>query len=379
MSDISFLPEDLRSTEASVQKQKSVPPPVDAAVLRMHVPVSTADEDIEIIEVDESELGAILADEPFFTRFSYQLSLAFDSLRQKMTRRQSALPAKLPPQFFSPPKSGLVTTSASGGMNGRGESTGTPGSFKSRARITPLTDVPRRVRVIRRVRKPVRISLLSAEELLAYQVNVPNRQWTLAVSTVLFILVIGGGYWLLSTRVNEANGTLAALNAELDIARAEIRTKETTWSTYRDLERRLTTLNTLLNSHMVMTRTLDFLEKSTVPEVYYQSATFSPDGLISLDAIADSFESAARQMVVLERHPAVKYAEALSFSALAGSDNTGGASTGPQSSTGVGTLQKIPVGFQLIVQIDPTILRGSLRQELSFPTASSTAMLLPSS
>ena len=84
-------------------------------------------------------------------------------------------------------------------------------------------------------------------------------------------------------------------------------------------------------------------------------------------------------MVVLERHPAVKYAEALSFSALAGSDNTGGASTGPQSSTGVGTLQKIPVGFQLIVQIDPTILRGSLRQELSFPTASSTAMLLPSS
>jgi hypothetical protein len=367
MSDISYLPEDLRSTEASVQKQKPATPSVDAAVLKMHIPASTADEDIEIIEVDESELGAILADEPFFTRFSYQLSAAFDSLKQKMMPRSGTPPAKLPPQFFSPPKSGLVTaaerTGAASGAGGEASS-----STKSRARITPMSDVPRRVRVIRRVRKPVRISLLSAEDLLALQVNVPNRKWTLAVTTVLFLFVIGGGHWLLTARVQEADAQLASLNQELAVAREEIHTKETAWFAYRDLERRLMALKTLLDSHVVMTRALDFLEKNTMPEVYYQSATLSTDGLISLDVVADSFESAARQLVTLERHPAVRSAEALSFTALKEPESGLPSPSAPS----VDTSQNTSVGFQLIVQIDPKILRGPLLQDLS-PPATSTS------
>jgi Tfp pilus assembly protein PilN len=365
MSDISYLPENLRGTEASVQKQKSATPPVDGPVLKMHIPASTADEDIEIIEVDESELGAILADEPFFTRLSYQLSVAFDTLKQKLTKQSAAPPAKLPPQFFSPPKSGLVTAPGRAGAVG-GDAT------KSRARITPLGDAPRRVRVIRRVRKPVRVSLLSAEELLAYQVNVPNRQWTLAVSAVLFMLVIGGGYWLLTVRVQDAAAQLASFNQELEATRAEIRTKETMWSTYRDLERRLTTLNGLLNSHRVMTRALDFLEKVTLPQVYYQSATMSPEGLISLDVVADSFETAAKQLITLERHPAVKSAEALSFSASGGEISTAPAARAPASPAASRASQATTVGFQLIVQIDPSILRGPLNQDLAFPTATTT-------
>lgn len=76
MSEPSFLPENLRSKEQALQK-KAGAAAAEPGVLKMHIPASTADEDIEIIEVDESDLGAILADEPFFTRLSYRLSLPF--------------------------------------------------------------------------------------------------------------------------------------------------------------------------------------------------------------------------------------------------------------------------------------------------------------
>lgn len=382
MSDISLLPEGLRSQEGAMQKHKAVPS-AEPSGLKMHVPQSTADEDIEIIEVDESDLGAILADEPIFTRLSYQLSVALDSLKQKLFQQDQTPPPKLPPQFFTPPKPGLVTkSSASGSIGGVAASgpTGTAGggpgggALRSKARITPQSDVPRRVRVIRRVRKPVRISLLSAEELLAFQVDVPRRKWTLAVCAVLFLLVIGGGYLLLSARVADARTALGVLNQNLEGTRSEIQVKEQEWSRYRDLQRRLTVLDDLLNNHVVITRTFDFLERYTLPQVYYKSATMSPQGALSLDVTAESYAVAARQLVAFQKSAIVTRVEALSFSASAPVLPEGAAPPeGQEAAPVVESAKRGAVSFQLILQIDPNVLHGPIKNELNVTSTKSVA------
>lgn len=337
MPDISLVPEPMRQKEhAAVEKQKTAPPK-GPAELRMHIPESTADEDIEIIEVDEGDLDAILADEPLFTRWSYRLSVGFDALKDRLLKTKGkAPPPKLPEQFFTPPKPGLATVPGA-------RPPGRPGSAPaSRARITPQGEAPRRVRVIRRVRKPVRVSLITDEDVLPYLVDVPRRKWTLVVCSLLFIAVIGGGYWLLTLRITQAQGSLQELDRQLADTRSDIVTQESQWNTYRDLQQRLVLLDGILDQHVVVSRLFDFLERRTIPEVTYHSATLSPDGILSLDVSADSFDSAARQLVAFERSTStVLSADATAFGAQV--DEEGRA---------------IQVAFQLTLRIDPASLRG---------------------
>jgi hypothetical protein len=373
MSDISLLPEGLRGNEQSVQKQKPPAPPVEQPGLKMHVPSSMADEDIEIIEVDESDLGAILADEPLFTRLSYQMSAALDSLKQKLFQEKSdAPPPKLPPQFFTPPKAGLVTKAptAEAGKTATGAA-GAAGASRPHTRITPSAETPRRVRVIRRIRKPVRITLLSPEEIQAYRADIPRRKWTLVVCSGLFALIIGGGYWLLTARVADARFKAEELNAKLVTIRENITKKEQEWSHYRDLQTRLIVLHDLLDKHIITSRVFDFLERWTIPDVSYQNASWATDGTLALSVTAKSFSAAARQLVAFQRSAIVQDVSSLAFASAGGADAAAPGAPRPAGSAAA----ESSVSFQVILKLNPQAFHGPvILPGLSpQPTATSTA------
>ncbi|MEN9557951.1 MAG: hypothetical protein RL141_320 [Candidatus Parcubacteria bacterium] len=353
MPDISLLPEDLRREEQ--QLPKGATSRRDAGSLKMHIPDAAVDEDIEIIEVDESELGSVLADEPFLTRASYRVSVAWEKLRQRLSggsEKVSAPPAKTPPAFFTPPK-GLAT---------KGLSTDAQkGAAPVRARITPGADVPRRVRVIRHVRKPVRVSLITPEELLAYQVDVPKRKWTLAVCAALFAVMVGGGYGLLTVRVGEARAALSTIEQQTAATRTEIQSRERQWLAYRDLQHRLTVLGALLDQHVVITRLFDFLERRTLPEVAYRTATLSSDAVLALDVTANSYDAASRQLVAFQQSPLVRSADAASFNG--------------QIDGETGAIQQ--VSFQLTLTLNAGALQGAVALQDS-PSVSSTVSGTPS-
>ncbi|OGL73016.1 hypothetical protein A3E39_04765 [Candidatus Uhrbacteria bacterium RIFCSPHIGHO2_12_FULL_60_25] len=371
MPDISLLPENLRGKEERERTSKPAPAP-EQAVLKMHVPTSTADEDIEIIEVDESELSIILAEEPLLTRLTYQVSAAIDALKGKLSKKEEAPPPKTPPQFFTPPKPGLITKAAgpapsvppgakpvpaANGILLSKLQSGAPGA-RPKARITPAAEVPKRVRVIKRVRKQVRVSLIPAEELALLSIDVGRRQWTLAVLTLVFATIIGGGYVFLRSRVGDVNATLAGLNRDVEATRTLTKQSQQQWAAYQDLQPRLALLNDLLNNHVVITRVFEFLESTTRPDVSYRSASISPTGALTLDVVSLSFGSAARQLVAFERSPMVKKVDATAFSAEL--DGTTG--------------QVKQVSFQLILSLDASPLRGPiLAQADRVSTATSTS------
>lgn len=339
MADISLLPEKERERE-----QKISPPPkteTSPQGLKMHIPEAETDEDIEIIEVDEGDLGAVLADEPFLTRFMYRASAWVEGLRKKGSKSsaEQAPPAKLPPQFFTPPRAGTkLPPGAAGAMATR---PGTGAGAAARARITPSSEVPRRVRVIKRVRKPVQVSLISEEDVAVYHIDIPKRRWTLGVLAVLFMALIGGGYWLLGSRTVEARATMAELERQLSATDAQIVAAESTWSGYGDLQHRLNALGVLMDRHIIITRAFDLLEAQTVPTVAYRSAALNATGALSLDAIADSYESAARQLVAFRESPAISKVEASAFTAQMDGE------------TGEPSL----VSFQIILTLEPHALR----------------------
>jgi hypothetical protein len=373
MSDISLLPEDMREKE-ELKTGSAAPPKSGQAGLKMHIPEAEPEEDIEIIEVDEGDLASVLADEPLMTRLTYKLSSAIDGIRGRLFEKKEAIPTpKIPPQFFKPPKPGLVSAPAPGGVSIRpvvpGVSAADAAKGRSgfasarqgaragglsakgsvslkegagRARITPQQGVPRRVRVIRRVRKPVRVSLISSKELAALTVDVSKRKWTVSFAAFAFIAVLVAGRIFMERQIADAQLRLAGAQADLQATKNESQRRLAAWSAFEDLQDRLELLDGALKRHIVISRFFDFLETRTIPEVTYSAATWSADGGLTLDASADSFESAARQLVSFKESDIVKSAESSSFSLSGGSEGA------PSRVT-----------FQILLSIDSRAFRGA--------------------
>ncbi len=387
MSDISLLPEDMRGKE-QMEESKPKPAPVAESGLKMHVPSMEADEDIEIIEVDEGDLAAVLSEEPFMTKFTYRLSLILDRIRGQFQKKQEvAPPPKAPPQFFKPPRPGLVTTPSSlsaappGGLGSGGKlSTASsapvagatsavkkPGERvvpgRSGVRIMPQANVPRRVRVIRRIRKPVRVSLIPPEDLIVFSVNVGRRKWTLGIFVFFFIAFLIGGYVFIGRQTDTASARLAEARAQNVAVQGQIAERLEKWSAYEDLEARLRMLRSQLDQHVVVTRLFGFLEETTLPNVTYQNAIWSAQGQrLSLDVAAASYDATAQQVMVFENHPFVKMVDASGFTAEKDAE----------------TRETTSIRFSLAIELKPgTFIGSGVIQTPADAQASSQANVLP--
>lgn len=347
---ISFLPEDLRKKEEALRQQPKPQPPA-AGELKFSIP-KEEQEDIEVIEIDEGEVEQVLANEPLIARLIYKATSLFDEVRAKLFSTQGEEPApKLPPQFFSPPPAkapGVATTApVKPGMASAPAAVGSviagaaPVAGASKARIMPMAGAPRRVRVIRRVRKPVRVSFVSSEDLRLMHIDLPKRRFTLVALSIMFFALMGGGWFLLDTRRSASLESKRQAEAQLADVRTQIQNRQKTWNDFQDLEPRLKALSGLLATHISPTHLLELIEERTLPTVSYSSFSMTADGRVQLAVSADSLTSAARQLRSFETSGFVSSMEAGSYTVAYEND-----SLTPKS-----------VQFQLNVLLKPDILR----------------------
>ncbi len=340
MSDeISLLPEDLRKKEAALKlnQPKLIQNPND---FKFSVPVQEAD-DIEVIEIDEGEIEQVLASEPLVARLMYKASNLFEEVKHKLFTPQEPEPApKLPPQFFTPPplkpKPALAPVRPTDAAPFAGIAGAQPvpalaltdaqiatatkaatGPGLTRAKLSPLpTSAARRVRVIKRVRKPVRVSFVSDTDLRMMQIDIPKRKFTLAVMAVVCVLMLGGGYYLLDGQRVAADQGFQEAQKQLSSVHTQIAERQKTWNAYQDLEPRLKALSGLLVTHVSPTMLLQDIENRTLPTVSYGSFSYTTDGRVQLSVVADSLITAAKQIVAFQKAPFIKKVEAQNYTLL---------------------------------------------------------------
>ncbi|MFA4954733.1 MAG: hypothetical protein WC641_05465 [Patescibacteria group bacterium] len=355
MSDnISLLPEELRGKEEAMKKNEQPQKPAkNGSELNFFIPVEEG-EDIEIIEVDEGEIEQVLANEPFVTRFAYHVTTFFEELKAKLFQpRELEAPPKLPPQFFRPPApvapaqavqpaAAIAPTEAPPGTapaeakpasvtgvapltipSAPAPAPIAPLSAKplAKVQITPFAKTPRRVRVIKRVRKPLRVSFVSAEDLKLLRVDIPKRRFTFITTMLVFVVLSVGSYGLLRYQLELSNTGLEEANRQYDQVKLSIDHRLKDWSAFQNLEPKLRVLSGLLDAHVSPARLLKEIEQVTVNTVYYDSFTLSTDRKVSLAVSADSFESAARQLTAFRRAAFVKRADSSSFNAVYDTDD----------------------------------------------------------
>jgi len=332
--DISLLPEGMRKKEDELKGTEAPKAPAaSSSELKFSVPKEEG-EDIEVIEIDEGEVDQVLASEPPLTRFMYKAASVFDELKAKLFQPKVEEPApKLPPQFFTPPPLKPTSSAApspaavsSPGVGPESVAAPAPGGAvastpaKPKAKITAFESVPRRVRVIKRVRKPVRVSFVSSDDIRMMQVDVPKRKYTLALASFVFVLLIGGGWYFLSTQAAATHGELTKANEQLADVRLQISQQQSAWASFQELEPKLKALRVLLDAHVSPTRLFDDLEQNTLPTVTYASFSLSSENQVSLLTTADSFQTAAQQVQIFQHLPYITKVEASSYTAKYATD-----------------------------------------------------------
>ncbi len=345
MADISFLPSSYKEQEDEIKKDSLKT--ASNEPVSMHVP-ETEEEDVEIIEVDASEVDQLLIGEPIYTRLYYRASLFIDNLKTKyLEPRPLEAPAKTPPQFFKAPDKtkpapGITpapspTASISAPSPGRtGEK---PGVAKAKIRPAPMRPVTgKRVRIIKRVRKPLEVSLLDEGMMRDLHINIPKRKFTLVFLTVLFTAVFAGAFLLIDNAIAQAVADQSVVQESLNQTNKKLNEEQAKWRAFQDLEPRLLTLSALLETHTSVNKVLSFLEEITLQDVSYGSFMMNEDGRINLSVTAVSFEAAAAQMLAYENSPYVQSAEANAFAI--------------SKESGVGR-----VSFQLVLLLKPEALR----------------------
>ncbi len=322
--DISLLPGHDRSPEKESRVVSQRPSP--DANLKMHVPGAERD-DVEVIEVDEGDVNDVLDGEPFLSRILFRAQTWVQEITSQLFEpRVNAPPAKVPPQFFKPPAA-------------RGKTVSMEGAAKTR--VIPEAKAPRRVRVIRRVRKPVRVSFIE-EEHASSRINLSRRRFTLGFIAVLFCALFAGSFVLLRWQGERAQVNAQAATTRLSATQDASRMRLQEWESYRDLEPRLKSLSDLLERHVSPSRVFDALEANTLPDVYYTSLTLSPDARLVLGTTAPSFESAARQIMAFESSGIARSVQAMGYQAR----------YTPES----GALESVT--FQLSLSLNPAVLRA---------------------
>ncbi len=315
----------------------------------MYVP-KPEDDDVEVVEIDEGELGEVLEGEPMLSKLMFKAQSAIEEFKNLLFHsRPAEPPPKLPPQFFKTPPAKKAAPGLVPIVGQKKEPTPvapvpeakSAPPEKPKARIMPAAQAPRRVRVIRRVRKSVRVSFID-DATLHGQIDIPRRRFTLILTACMFTLLIGGGYGLLVWQGQRATTNFVNVKQQLQTVDASTQQQLAAWKTYQDLEPRLKALSSLLDRHLSPSNLFDALEQNTLADVSYSSFTLSPDGHVVLSTTAPTFASAAGQVAAFESSGLATSVQAMGYQAEYNAKN--------------GELDHVT--FQIGLDLNPAVLQA---------------------
>lgn len=142
---------------------------------------------------------------------------------------------------------------------------------------------------------PANIDLLSNKQIIFKLINS-------LVAGILFLALIAGGLFgyfeYLNKKSETLKNTVGPTKAMLDDDKKIISQAE-------KLKSQLAAVESVVLRHVYWTKFLDVLEEITADDVFYGNMAASPDGKVTIDAVAPSYSAVARQFVAYLKSPKV--------------------------------------------------------------------------
>ena len=141
---------------------------------------------------------------------------------------------------------------------------------------------------------------LVPEEALEQEISIPRILYLVMFMVLAAGVVFGGWLWTnwyydnITTEINKIDNDIELFNIRIN-SHQDIRDNA------RELDEKISNVRTLLDKHVYWSRVFSQLEENIIPEVYLTSMAADVNGSIKLSAIGKNYESAIKQLMVLNK------------------------------------------------------------------------------
>lgn len=153
-----------------------------------------------------------------------------------------------------------------------------------------------------------------------------TRSWKqisklLLVALIGSVIIVGGFYGYLFFRAKSIEGQKNTKIDQITDLEQQILNYESLNKDISGLGDQIRYMHFLLSFHFYWSNFFDMLEKYTIPEVHYQGLSAGNSGALTLHAVADNFDSVAKQIKVLEQENAKEFVMATDVSGASYSES----------------------------------------------------------
>lgn len=143
------------------------------------------------------------------------------------------------------------------------------------------------------------------------------------LSAIIGVIIVALGYFGINLSNQLLEKQFQGIDRQLEAAEAgyaKLKAKEEEalkWS------KRVAVISSLLENHIYWSKFFPYLEKTTIPDVYYTSIGLSSDGIVTLSGVATNYTAVARQYKVFLNNSEIFPEATLSFSGGAQGEGIG--------------------------------------------------------
>lgn len=160
------------------------------------------------------------------------------------------------------------------------------------------------------------ITLIPEEATVSKEKTKRSRQVALLVIFAFILMLIGGGvYWALKWYEGQADLDLQKIEADLSVINGKNREMDSEKVQAQSFQKKLKTVDKLLENHIYWTNFFSFLEKNTVADVYFVNLIGGSDGQVVMSGVARSYKALSRQIVSFRENELISLVSILSASA----------------------------------------------------------------
>jgi len=143
------------------------------------------------------------------------------------------------------------------------------------------------------------ITLIPEESVSPEEAKRPRQKAILIAIVVILVLVLGGSFGLLKWYQGKFVSELEKIEKDIGSIEKQIANLDEAKNRAEILQKQFVVADKLLTKHVYWTEVFSFMEKNTVPDVYFKNFVGGIDGSISLSGIAKSYKAVAEQIVSL--------------------------------------------------------------------------------